>query len=365
MSDKKKIALFELTTYHEECLYSQLKFLDDAGYEVTLILNPKNARNVDFYGISKKNIKYYDPRATSFFLKRFRNWFSLYQFITKNSFEKVLFNTASSNKETIGLLYFLPKHIERYGIIHNLKKLNDSTSQKIVSKRLKDYYVLNDFLLDSCEIDDKSIRLHSFYPIFFPKYTPGKTIEKNDDYWVCIPGELNYKRRDYDIVLKALSKLDNGQKLKIVILGKMSPSKPETKEFLEKIEHLKLEKYFITFSNFIENEIFHSYIKQSDFIMAPVSLSEQNYLKFKITGAYNLAFAYQKSLICPKGLEIISDLRMNSYFYKNENDLAKIFNDITNERLERLRLYQDEKWQYSVQLKKYIQPLLKSNYGKN
>lgn len=365
MLDKKKIALVELTNYHEECLYSQLKFLYHAGYQVTLILNPKNARNIDSYGIPEKNVKYFDPRGTSSFLKRISNWLSLYQYIIKNSFEKVLFNTASSNKETIGLAYFLPKRIKRYGIIHNLRKLNQSTSQKIVSKKLKDYYVLNDFLLDSCKIDDKSIRLHSFYPIFFPSYKPVKTIEKNKDYWICIPGELNYNRRDYDIIIRALSKLKKVEKIKLIILGKMPPGKPEAIKFLKRIEQLGLKKHFIMFSDFIENEVFHSYIIQSDFVMAPVSLTEQNYLKFKITGAYNLAFAYLKPLICPRGLDIIPDLKANSYFYDNEHNLATIFNDINNERLEKLQLYQDDKWQYSLQQKQFNQLLLKCDYGEN
>ena len=365
MSDKKKIALIELTTYHEECLYSQVQFLYDDGYQVTLILNPKNSRNVNSYGISKGNIKYFNPRANAFFLKRISNWFSLYQYITKNSFEKIIFNTASSNKETIALTYFLPKRIRRYGIIHNLRKLNESTSQKIVTKKLKDYYVLNDFLLDSSEIDDKSITLHSFYPIFFPRYKPKKTIEKNEDHWICIPGELNYKRRDYNVVLKALSKLGKVGKIKVIILGKMPHDAPATIKFLKQIDELGLKKYFITFSDFIENEDFHSYIKKSDFIMAPVTLIEKQYLKFKITGAYNLAFAYQKPLICPKELDIIPDLKANSHFYEDENTLAKIFKGITDERLPKLELYQDEKWQYSVQQKQYIQLLLKSNYGEN
>ena len=359
MTDKKKIALIELTTYHEECLYSQLKFLSDSNYSVTLILNPKNTKNTHSYGLNLENIKFFDPRGTSNFIKRLINWVSLYQYIIKNSFDIVIFNTASSNKETIALSYFLPNRVARVGIIHNLRKLNQSTSQKIISKKLKNYYVLSDFLINSVEIDDKSLQLHSFYPIFFPNYQQQKTIKKNGGFWICIPGELNYNRRDYDIILNALSKLDKAKKIKIIILGKLDRTKPASILFLQKIEQLGLEEYFISFSGFIENNVFHSYIKESDFIMAPVSVAEKHYLKYKITGAYNLAFAYKKPLICPQELNLIPDLKANSYFYENADSLAKLFNSIENGSLKKLQLYQDEKWSYNVQQKKYIETLNK------
>ncbi len=357
MTNIKKIALIELTTYHEECLYSQLKFLTDANFSVTLILNPKNAQNTDNYDVNLKNIKLFDPREASYFTKRLTNWFSLYQYIIRNSFDIVIFNTASSNKETIALSYFLPKRIAQYGIIHNLRKLNQSTSQKIVSKKLKKYYVLSDFLVNSVEIDDKSLQLRSFYPIFFPKYRQQKTIEKNGDFWICIPGELNYNRRDYDTVLSALAKIDKIKKIKIIILGKLDKARPASISFLQKVEELGLEKNIICFSGFIENEVFHAYIKESDFIMAPVSVTEKNYLKYKITGAYNLAFAYKKPLICPQELSIIPDLKVNSYFYENCDSLADLFNSIKNSSLDKIQLYQDEKWQFEVQQERYLHTL--------
>lgn len=355
MNNKKKIAILELGKYHEECLYSQLKFLTNANYLVTLISNPKNAENIESYNLPIDKLLYFDPRDNTSIFKRVLKGFSLYQFIKKESFEKIVFNTASSNKETICFAFFLPKKVKRFGTIHNLKKLNKSFSQKIISKKLKNYYVLNDFLKTSCKIEDTTIRLSSYYPIFFPKYDSTETINKNGDYWICIPGELNYNRRDYDIVIKSLKLLKNIENLKIILLGKMNPKKQETIKFLGQIKELRLEKYFVFFNGFIENDIFHTYIKKSDFVLAPVSVNEKNYLNYKITGAYNLAFAYQKPLICPAELKIIPDLLENSYFYTNSDDLAKLLTSINSGGLVQKQLYASSKWGFQTQQKKYLQ----------
>ena len=273
------------------------------------------------------------------------------------NFEKVIFNTASSNKEVIALTRFLPKKIKCYGIIHNLRKLNQSASQRTISKRITDYYVLNDFLIDSATLKNKKIKLHSFYPIFFPEYTTPETIKKISEFWVCIPGELNYKRRDYTIILEALSKLEEMNNLKIILLGKMDLEKTDTKSFLSQVKEMGLENYFMTFDCFIDNSVFHEYIKKSDYIMAPVSLGEQNYLEYKITGAYNLAFAYKKPLICPEELSIIPDLNATSHFYKNAGVLSQLLKNINSGTLSRKKIYDDSKWNFETQQEKYLKLL--------
>ncbi|RRQ47545.1 hypothetical protein DZC72_17580 [Maribacter algicola] len=352
---KKKIALIELTTSHEECLYSQIRFLKDANYDVHLIINPKFKKNLNLYGIDTGKVRFIDPRGASTLLKRMHNWLLTYKYIVGNAFDTVVFNTASSNKETIALSRLLPKRIKCLGSIHNLKKLNDSFSQKVISKRIKDYYVLNDFLVNSMEINDSKIRLFPYYPIFFPEYQGSNLVDKKNDIWVCIPGELSFKRRNYDVVLQALSKLEGSQtNLKIIILGKMNPKSTDVPYFKNQVEELKLEPYIVTFDHFIQNDLFHDYIQASDYIMAPVSNTEQNYLKYKITGAYNLAFAYKKPLITPKEMNVMPDLNENSYFYEDSDSLAMLFKSIVDNTLETKNIYTNEKWQYSYQLKKYL-----------
>ena len=359
MNQEKKIVLVELTTYHEECLFTQIKFLSEANYDITLVINPSNSKNIEHYGITIDKIKFFNPRASSFFIKRIFKWLELYRFFVKNKFEKVIFNTASSNKEVIALTKFLPKRIHCFGVIHNLKKLNSSSSQRIINKRIKDYYVLNDFLENSTLLKNKKIKLHSFYPTFFPNYPAAEILNKNNDIWISIPGELNYNRRDYSTILSALGSQNRFLNLKIIILGKMNPNHDDTKAFMLQVNQLNLSSQIITFNNFISNEVFHTYLRQSNYIMAPVSLKEKSYLNYKITGAYNLAFAYKKILICPEELEIIPDLKSNSVFYSEENSLTELFSKISKGDLIKKGNYEDEKWNFDYQQQQYLKLLAK------
>ncbi|MDP5062432.1 MAG: hypothetical protein NWP64_10990, partial [Maribacter sp.] len=324
---------------------------------VTLILNPSNSKNIAHYHIAEDKVKFYNPRSSSNFIKRILNWTKLYKFICRNNFNKIIFNTASSNKEVIALTKFLPKRIQCFGIIHNLKKLNTSSSQKIINTRITNYYVLNDFLEDSAPLENKLIKLHSFYPIFYPKYNSIELLNKKNDVWVCIPGELNYNRRDYSKILNVLKGLNQGLILKIIILGKMNPNDEDAKSFMLQVNELNISEQIITFNHFISNEEFHSYIKQSDYIMAPVSLKEKSYLNYKITGAYNLAFAYKKLLICPEELAIIPDLMNNSVFYSDEKSLAEIFLAISIGKVIKESNYLIDKWSFKYQQKKYLELL--------
>ena len=152
----------------------------------------------------------------------------------------------------------------------------------------------------------------------------------------------------------ALHRMNN---LKIILLGKMDLEKTDTKSFLSQVKEMGLENYFMTFDCFIDNSVFHEYIKKSDYIMAPVSLGEQNYLEYKITGAYNLAFAYKKPLICPEELSIIPDLNATSHFYKNAGVLSQLLKNINSGTLSRKKIYDDSKWNFETQQEKYLKLL--------
>ena len=141
----------------------------------------------------------------------------------------------------------------------------------------------------------------------------------------------------------------------------MNPNDEDAKSFMLQVNELNISEQIITFNHFISNEEFHSYIKQSDYIMAPVSLKEKSYLNYKITGAYNLAFAYKKLLICPEELAIIPDLMNNSVFYSDEKSLAEIFLAISKGKVIKESNYLIDKWSFKYQQKKYLELLESSS----
>ena len=351
-----KVALIELNTIHEECLYTQAKFLKDSGFEVTLIIHPKLKKQIVEYENLIDNTVLFNFASSELFIRKVFSFFRLYKFIVKNNYKRVIFNTASSKLEIIFLSLFLPSRIKKIGTIHNLKKLNNSFSQKMISKKLKKYFVINDFLLDTVKIKDPTIILSSYYPIYFP-YKEVKIENSKDDYcWICIPGEINYDRRDYRLVLEVAKRIKKQLKIKFLILGKLDFNKKDSQIFLKDVKENNLQEKFIFFDYFIENSIFHSYVKKSDFIMFPNTMRNDNYLKYKISGAFNLAFSYKKPLICHNKLKIIPDLNLNSLFYNNGDDLVSLIENIDKKKefIKTSYSYSSEKWNYNEQRKKYI-----------
>lgn len=348
------IVLIELTKYHEECLYSQIKFLKDSGYRITLIIHPSVKSQIAPYIHLLDRVETFNFDSSVFFLRRAKRFLQLYYFIKKQKINTIIFNTASSKKEIIFLCLFLNRKIKCIGTIHNLKKINHSFSQKLISKIITDYFVINDFLLSSVKLNNQDLNIESYYPIYFPEYQLKNLDKKPHENWICIPGELDYKRRDYNLILEVAKNFKNNHNIKFVVLGKVDKKNADAIDFFSKVELNELTKKFIVFESFVDNVTFHSYLKISDFIMVPVITTKKDYLKYKITGAINLAFAHQKPLICNSKLRLLEDLKENSLFYNDEKDLTQLLKTIANGKSPQMQLYRNKKWNYNFQKEKYI-----------
>lgn len=349
----KKVALVEFNSYHDECLYSQIKFLKDSGYEVTLIISQQIFERAHEYLQLVDNTIVYSKNSQKRFLNRIAFIVRLYRHVGKKRIPTIVFNTASSRLEVILLSHLLRRKARLFGILHNLKKVNHSFSQKLINKAIKNFFVLNDFLLDSVPLKDNSIKIKSFYPIFFPEYESSLPPKPKDEIWISIPGKLDFGRRDYYLVAEALEKMPAKDNLKILILGSTYSSDPKNKEFLEYLEAHNLLNYFITFENFLENDVFHGYLKNSDYILIPLGSVGDNYAKYKIMGSYNLAFGYGKNLISPKGLGHIQDMASHSQFYEDIHGLSEIFEKISLGKIDK-KAYVSEKWTFKEQESRYI-----------
>ena len=140
-----KIGLFELTTYHEECLYTQVKFLRDGGHHIELFLNPKLKKQVAPYAALADRCSYFDFTPGTFLPRRIGRFLKFYRYLKKGRFDVLIFNTASSKKELLLLcLLFRNGTPALTGTLHNLQKLRNSLTQKVFSSSIKQYLVLND-----------------------------------------------------------------------------------------------------------------------------------------------------------------------------------------------------------------------------
>ena len=159
---KMKIALIEIGSSHDECLYSQVKILSSVS-DLTLICDNS----------LRENTKHYDLIDRRIFVsigKGYKKWvslFRLWRLCCSENFDKIIFNTAQGKLIQILLTFPFPKKTNFYGVLHNTLKLKQSVSQKKISKKIIHYFILNDYLKDKIIADTS---FSTFYPIFYPKY---------------------------------------------------------------------------------------------------------------------------------------------------------------------------------------------------
>lgn len=364
-----KIGLFELTSYHEECLYSQVKFLRDGGHHLELFLHPSLKKQVAPYEALANRCSYFDFTPGTFLPRRFGRFLRLYRYLAKGRFDVLIFNTASSKKELLLLcLLFRKGRPALTGTLHNLRKLQNSLTQKVFSASIRHYLVLNDSLVESGRELAPRNTFSSYYPIFFPDF-PEIPLEKPPgEIWVCIPGAIETKRRDYDFVLQVLQGLPQNTPFRFILLGRPEPGDPQAQAFAETVTQSTFQGSVKLFRRFIPNAEFHAYLQAADYIWLPLHAHDAAYLKYKISGPMNLAFAYRKPLLCPQSMALLPDLQATGLFYEDCDSFRALLTQLTRVPKSEKSAYDFAKGSYDHQMRNYnalVASLAKKTNGKH
>lgn len=346
-----KIALIELSSSHEECLYSQIKILkSDASNEVHLIVNESLQKSVSYHDLLDK---FTAVKFRSGF-KRVFDLLILWKLIQKESYDKVILNTAQSNNIRDFFIMPYSSKIDFIGVLHNIKKLENSFSQKIISLRVKKYFVLSDeFKEQVLKLNKRHLKVESFYPIYFPNISTNLEVKIMDDLWITIPGSVEFNRRDYQLIFESLQKTKLNRNIKILFLGRLKKTSSEYEYISKKIQELKLENNIILFDRFIENDEFYSYIENSDFLLPLIHLNpdKNSAYKYKITGTFNLAIGFKKPMLLHECFKNHDDFINNAIFY-NDDNLISMLNKVSPNEIE--HAFIDKKWNFETQMNKYI-----------
>lgn len=347
-----KIALIELGNSHDECLYSQVKYLQsDDSVMLTLFCNE----------VLSENLSHFNMVNTHFIkvgngISQWKNLFRLAGKLTKEKYDKIILNTAQGSiiKKLITLSLF--NRAEFIGTLHNTKKLKGSKGQKIISRKVKKYFLLNDFLVPKAHQnnDIQNLKFSSYYSIFFPKYSPNTIRKKENEIWICIPGHVENSRRDYLTLLEVLNSNKLNKNVRFLLLGNSSHKYGAGKLLRKKIQELGIEKNFMLWKGFISPSDFHTYVAQSDYLMPLIHSNHASgeLYQNQISGCFNLAFAYKKPQIMEEYFNAYEDFRCNAIFYKKEN-LIETINSLTGSS--KMELYKEEKWDFKYQKKKYLE----------
>jgi len=358
MTEKENIALIELGGSHDECLYSQVLFLKKHGYRVHILIFSDHLPRIDKWN-EVDNWQTFKP-ASGFF-NEWKLAKKLRKYLLRNNIRKAIINTAEGN--IIRMLTLFPgRGISYVGLIHLSRKLWSSKSQKIINRRIKKYFVLADFIADNLSEADPSLKISYFYPVNFPS-DKDPAISNDEDLAgspeklkVCIPGAVDFARRDYSALMDEISQAGIPEDIRFVLLGRTTS--PDAKKLLSRIHDEKLEKHFTWFDGFVESRVFYSQLTSSDLILpliTPGSYDYHDYLRYKITGSYNLAWGFHIPMLMHDSFSGYQIFRKTSVFYST-GQMLKTLEGLEMDALRSLRsgIAQMDDFNFKLQAENYV-----------
>jgi len=315
---KKEILLAEFNKSHTEVLHSQILFFLKKKYHVNLWIN-KEAEFEDVYNGKVKIIRE-DTKVSSLNIGLL---YKVVRFIQRNKIKKVVLNTAHGILIRNLCLLLMNSNVEVIGVIHQAHKLIKSSTQKIISKKIRKYFVLNDYVKEYMNnLQQNTYRINSFYPVFFHNNESNNS-NVNDKIIITVPGNVIQNRKDYLFLLRSIITLDKELKEKFQFIFLGTASKSESAEVFNLINKNKLEESFVKIykKRVPENE-FIDMLQHSDYIMPlihPSSHSYNEYMATEISGAFNTAFAFKKPLLMYGSFKKFEDFKKFAVFYDEKS----------------------------------------------
>ncbi len=354
--DERRVALVELYASHGETLYSQILFLQHGGYRITLIINRAHA------ALASKIGKDVDVVFTECHNKKgmalWKDLLEIRRHILRSGAGTVVLNTAHSNPVRNLCLLPFPGKIRFAGTLHGVNKLSGSLTQRVISRRIPNYFLLSDYMYDKAmSLPHAWLRFAVYYPIFHPEFAAaGIDGKPAGQIWICIPGHVEFKRRDYKSLVEAFGGLASKPDVRFIILGNGSHAHGNGPELRRMVEEKNLAAYFRFFDGFVTEAEFHAYVQASDAVMPlthPLNADWLKYAEDQISGSFNLAFAYKKPLLMHRFYERYADFAANSLFYEMDR-LPEFLQQCPAVLTQRKDWYRESKWTFAEQARNYL-----------
>lgn len=281
-----KVLYIEISAAHTEIIDSVVESLTPE-FEVFLLINDKSVQKLKHL---ENKIKVLPLNEDDYLTEILKHKKSINP-------DLILLNSSQGRKIRNLCLRLFFDNTPVVGIHHNPENILKSFTQKIIHFKIKKYIVLADSIKKYL-IEKKKTNIESFYPLIFPFQKITKI--NNDLKYIAIPGVLEQDRRDYfgliELVKKHNHELD--PKIKFVLLG--NSKSHDGLEIIQRIQKHGIESRFIVFDSYVEDDVMMSYIISAKAIMPllhPGTKWFDKYFETKISGAYNLAFSFNKNLL--------------------------------------------------------------------
>lgn len=351
---KRTAALVELGGSHDCLLYSQVAFLHDAGYRVHLVVSEDMLPLVRAFDLVDE---FHSLPVNGGEIGSLRTAWRLWRLTGRIGADLVVFNTAQG--PVVRDFTLLPNRGRRLaGIIHNIHKFRDSTGQKIISRRIRNYLALMDYQVDNRD-DDLPITLDWFYPILFPDYGRVDVDKPQGELWAVIPGQIDLKRRDYEGFLNSLAENGVPEGFRVILLGgfENDATRDRITELVEATGHSDRIQLF---DGFVDNATFHSCLAAADVILPllhPGTDRFHEYSKLQISGAYLLAFSYRVPMLMESFFREYTAFRDISIFYdlvELPDILARLAMDPSPIHEKAAILKSDDRFTFEFQRDRYL-----------
>ncbi len=313
--EKVKVAVVEFGGSHDECLLGQILGLKEQGASVYLCSNRKIVDRNPYLMQFVDEVKTVELVHKA--LGDVKTMLSITRWFRKKGIKKVVFNTAQGGNVR-NLCLLSTKSIEFYGMIHTIRLLRDSATQRIISKKIKNYFLLNTTLKDKLG-PVEGLNIHTFYPLSFPPFE-AERIKPENQIWMTVIGGIEFRKRDLSGFLDFAENANAN--CRFIFLGKSDLQLEDVAYFNAEIEQRGLTDKIKTFTDFVDQKTYNDYIAATDFILPlihPEAQCAEEYFEVQISGAINTAFAYHIPMLIHEGYKDWVDFQQGVQFYNLKN----------------------------------------------
>ena len=311
-----KIAYIEFGGSHMEIVNSFSHLLHKKGCEFHLICNEDILQN-----LPKKSIVDYVMTVPNQLKGRaqFKVFKDVRNYLKKNNIQHLIIGTTEI--KVIRNFSFFVRDLNVTGVVHNVEKLEKRwTTLRLGFINIKKFIVLGRQLLVNAK-PLKGYEISHLTPIYFPDIDKLNPIKNPDECWIVVPGGIEQLRRDYVALINQLGMSEPLKKIKFVFLGALW--KEREVEVAEALGQMKVNRdNIVTFDGFLDYDLFHSYLKQADFVLPLYKMGDNDWYHDKrISGATPLGMSYRIPFLLPDSYKQNIDLNRYSLFYSSYDEL--------------------------------------------
>ncbi|MGC3999926.1 MAG: hypothetical protein QM767_21790 [Anaeromyxobacter sp.] len=345
-------ALIELSDGHFECLFTQHEFLRQAFDEVHVVCSPTLRARLPFA-----------PRHLHVFEGSSRSWATqtgIRRYLREHRVSHAVLNTAQGKPAAQLALRNLAGGPRLAGLIHDAGKLGHSLNQALISLGVSRYFVVNDFVKARL-----GGRAEAFYPTLYPAPAAQVAVEKPAGaFWVCVPGQVEFKRRDYRALLDDPGLAALPPQVRFILLGPSHHPAGDGPALEEELARRGLGHRFVRFRDFVDWPTFHAWVSRCDLILPLVhpDPGSQWHSFLKVSGTFNLSFGFQLPMASDGSFRGLDDFEVSSFFYPSRDGicalLARLAADPAALAERRRAIAGHAKLSFDVQARRYLDHLL-------